>query len=113
VTGAGAGPSTVQKRTRLHGARARLLADPGDVAAVGFADGDDNPSQFSREYRRYAIVNRGTRRYAVHIWDASTAPTSPKGRVVLLVNWRNRGRFVYQILYHGKPAGPRRSITVY
>jgi transcriptional regulator GlxA family with amidase domain len=33
-------------------ARAKLLANPGDVAAVGFAVGYDSPSQFSREYRR-------------------------------------------------------------
>jgi hypothetical protein len=62
---------------------------------------------------RYAIVNRGTRPYAVHIWDASTAPIPPNGRVVLPVNWRDRGRYVYRIFYHGEPAGPRRYITVY
>jgi hypothetical protein len=62
---------------------------------------------------RYAIVNRGTRPYAVHIWDTSTAPIPPNGRVVLPVNWRNRGRYVYRIFYHGKPAGPRRYITVF
>jgi NAD(P)-dependent dehydrogenase (short-subunit alcohol dehydrogenase family) len=33
-------------------ARAKLLAIPGDVAAVGYAVGYDSPSQFSREYRR-------------------------------------------------------------
>jgi AraC-like DNA-binding protein len=45
-------PIQFQKQIRLHEARARLLADPGDVAAVGFAVGYDSPSQFSREYRR-------------------------------------------------------------
>ena len=44
--------SPFQKQIRLHEARARLLAEPGDVAGVGFAVGYDNPSQFSREYRR-------------------------------------------------------------
>jgi len=33
-------------------ARARLLAEPGDIASAGFAVGYGSPSQFSREYRR-------------------------------------------------------------
>jgi transcriptional regulator GlxA family with amidase domain len=45
-------PIQFQKQIRLHEARARLLAEPGDVASVGFAVGYDSPSQFSREYRR-------------------------------------------------------------
>jgi AraC-like DNA-binding protein len=45
-------PVQFQKQLRLHEARARLLAEPGDVTGVGFAVGYDSPSQFSREYRR-------------------------------------------------------------
>jgi AraC-like DNA-binding protein len=45
-------PIQFQKQIRLHEARARLLAEPGDVAGVGFAVGYDSASQFSREYRR-------------------------------------------------------------
>ncbi|MGC4819642.1 AraC family transcriptional regulator [Micromonospora sp. DT63] len=45
-------PIQFQKLVRLQEARARLLADPGDVAAVGFAVGYESASQFSREYRR-------------------------------------------------------------
>ncbi|HEY1518082.1 MAG TPA: AraC family transcriptional regulator [Solirubrobacteraceae bacterium] len=45
-------PIQFQKEIRLHEARARLLAEPGDVTGVGFAGGYDSPSQFSREYRR-------------------------------------------------------------
>lgn len=45
-------PIQFQKLIRLHEARNRLLAEPGDVAAVGFAVGYESPSQFSREYRR-------------------------------------------------------------
>jgi transcriptional regulator GlxA family with amidase domain len=45
-------PIQVQKGVRLYEARARLLAEPGDIAGVGFAMGYDSPSQFSREYRR-------------------------------------------------------------
>jgi len=45
-------PLQYQKQIRLQEARARLLADSEDVAAVGFAVGYDSPSQFSREYSR-------------------------------------------------------------
>jgi AraC-like DNA-binding protein len=45
-------PIQFQKEIRLHEARARLLAEPGDITGVGFAVGYDSPSQFSREYRR-------------------------------------------------------------
>ncbi|WP_344173239.1 AraC family transcriptional regulator [Kribbella lupini] len=45
-------PLQYQKQIRLQKARLALLAAPHDVAAVGYAVGYDNPSQFSREYRR-------------------------------------------------------------
>jgi AraC-like DNA-binding protein len=45
-------PIQFQKQIRLREARARLLAEPGDVTGVGFAVGYESPSQFSREYRR-------------------------------------------------------------
>ncbi|MEV7326647.1 AraC family transcriptional regulator [Micromonospora sp. NPDC093244] len=45
-------PIQFQKLIRLQEARARLLVEPGDVAAVGFAVGYESASQFSREYRR-------------------------------------------------------------
>jgi transcriptional regulator GlxA family with amidase domain len=45
-------PIKFQKQIRLHEARTRLLAEPGDIAGAGFAVGYDSPSQFSREYRR-------------------------------------------------------------
>ncbi len=45
-------PLQFQKLVRLHAARSRLLAGPGDVAAVGFAGGYESDSQFSGEYRR-------------------------------------------------------------
>jgi AraC-like DNA-binding protein len=45
-------PIQFQKLIRLQEARARLMAEPGDVAAVGSAVGYESASQFSREYRR-------------------------------------------------------------
>jgi len=43
-------PIQIQKQIRPHEARARLLAEPGDVTDAGFAVGYDSASQFSREY---------------------------------------------------------------
>jgi AraC-like DNA-binding protein len=45
-------PIQYQKLIRLQEARARLIAQPHDVAGVAFAVGYESPSQFSREYRR-------------------------------------------------------------
>jgi len=45
-------PIQYQKQIRLQEARIRLIAEPHDVAAVGYAVGYESPSQFSREYRR-------------------------------------------------------------
>ena len=45
-------PIQYQKSIRLQEARLRLLARPGDVAAVAYSVGYESPSQFSREYRR-------------------------------------------------------------
>jgi AraC-like DNA-binding protein len=45
-------PLQYLKQIRLHAARTRLLAQPGDVAGVGFSVGYESASQFSREYAR-------------------------------------------------------------
>jgi len=45
-------PLQYQKLIRLQEARARILSDAGDVAAIGYSVGYDSPSQFSREYSR-------------------------------------------------------------
>ncbi|HEX4249716.1 MAG TPA: AraC family transcriptional regulator [Pseudonocardia sp.] len=45
-------PIQYQKQVRLQEARIRLIAEPHDVAGVGYAVGYESPSQFSREYRR-------------------------------------------------------------
>jgi AraC-like DNA-binding protein len=52
-------PLQYQKRLRLQQARLRLIAEPDDIAAVGYAVGYDSPSQFSREYRRLFGVPPG------------------------------------------------------
>lgn len=45
-------PVQYQKQLRLQEARRLLLSDHADVARLGYAIGDESPSQFSREYRR-------------------------------------------------------------
>jgi AraC-like DNA-binding protein len=66
-------PIQYQKQIRLHEARARLLAEPGDVAGVGFAVGYDSPSQFSREYRRMFGVPPS--RHAPALREAAVLPS--------------------------------------
>lgn len=45
-------PLQHQKQLRLQRARARLLADPTDIAGIGHAVGYTSASQFTREYHR-------------------------------------------------------------
>ncbi|MEU4109609.1 AraC family transcriptional regulator [Streptomyces sp. NPDC027717] len=45
-------PIQFQKQIRLQEARLLLATHPGDITGVGRRVGYDNPSQFSREYRR-------------------------------------------------------------
>lgn len=45
-------PIQYRKKLRLHEARRRLLADPGDTARVAFSVGYESATQFSREYAR-------------------------------------------------------------
>lgn len=48
----GMSPLQYQKRLRLHEARRILLAEHIDTATAGFRVGYNDPSQFTREYRR-------------------------------------------------------------
>jgi AraC-like DNA-binding protein len=52
-------PLQYQKLIRLQEARARILSDARDVAAIGYSVGYDSPSQFSREYSRLFGVPPG------------------------------------------------------
>lgn len=52
-------PVQYQQQIRLQIARTRLMSFDEDVCAVGFAVGYNNPSQFSREYRRVFGVPPG------------------------------------------------------
>jgi AraC-like DNA-binding protein len=66
-------PIQFQKQIRLHEARARLLAEPGDVTGAGSAVGYDSPSQFSREYRRMFGVPPS--RDALALREAAAVPS--------------------------------------
>jgi AraC-like DNA-binding protein len=65
-------PIQFQKQIRLQEARTRLLAQPRDVAGVGFAVGYDSASQFSREYRRQFGVSPG--KDAAHLRATAALP---------------------------------------
>jgi AraC-like DNA-binding protein len=68
-------PIQYQKQIRLQEARARLLTQSEDVAAVGFAVGYDSPSQFSREYSRVYGAPPG--RDAARLRSVPTLEPSP------------------------------------
>jgi AraC-like DNA-binding protein len=73
-------PIQYQKQIRLREARAKLLANPGDVAAVGHMVGYDSPSQFSREYRRLFGAPPG--RDAAWLLDTSGSARQSSGDLV-------------------------------
>jgi len=64
----GMSPLQYQKQIRLQTARARLLAQPGDVAGIGFSVGYESSTQFSREYARQFGAPPG--RDAAHLLEA-------------------------------------------
>lgn len=64
-------------------------------------------------YIRYAITNRGTRRYVFRIWATQSAPVRPGRKDSLVINWNYRGRFAYLMLFRGRPVGPKGYITIY
>ncbi|MCW3065709.1 MAG: Bacterial regulatory helix-turn-helix s, AraC family protein [Solirubrobacterales bacterium] len=73
-------PIQFQKQIRLQEARTRLIAQPRDVAGVGFAVGYDSASQFSREYRRRFGIPPG--QDAAHLREAA-APRRGRSVAVL------------------------------
>jgi AraC-like DNA-binding protein len=73
-------PIQFQKQFRLHEARVRLIAEPGNVAGIGFAVGYDSPSQFSREYRR--MFGAPPSRDALALRKRAALPTLERQRKV-------------------------------
>ncbi|MER5261965.1 AraC family transcriptional regulator [Actinosynnema sp. NPDC002837] len=65
-------PIQFQKQIRLQEARLLLATHPGDVTAVGRRVGYDNPSQFSREYRR--LFGEPPSRDAARLREVRRAP---------------------------------------
>jgi AraC-like DNA-binding protein len=70
-------PIQFQKQIQLQEARARLLAEPGNVTGIGFAVGYGSPSQFSREYRRMFGVPPSRDARALH--DAAVPSLATPG----------------------------------
>ncbi|GHJ38063.1 AraC family transcriptional regulator [Streptomyces sp. TS71-3] len=74
-------PLQFVKQIRLQEARSLLVARADDVAGVGHLVGYDNPSQFTREYRRLfgAPPGRDAARLRAAGLEASPAPSGPWG----------------------------------
>ena len=68
-------PIQFQKQIRLQAARARLLAEPDDVAGAGFAVGYESASHFNRDYRRMFGVPPGRDARALRETAGAAVPT--------------------------------------
>jgi hypothetical protein len=62
---------------------------------------------------RFAITNRGTRPYALKMWETTSRVMKPRGRDAIFINWLFRGTYRYVVLYRGKPVGPKGSIIIF
>ncbi|HEY3924969.1 MAG TPA: hypothetical protein VGL75_10455 [Acidothermaceae bacterium] len=63
---------------------------------------------------RYEILNKGTRPYSFKIWGSTTGVMKARvGKDAIFINWTYRGKFLYETLYKGKPAGPKGYVTVF
>jgi hypothetical protein len=62
---------------------------------------------------RYAITNKGTKAYALKMWETVSPVMKPGGHAALFVNWQFRGTYRFVLLYHGKPAGPKGVIVIF
>ena len=60
----------------------------------------------------YRIQNRGSKPYAFEMFGTRTAVIPPGKRDTLLVTWNYQGKFLYQTLYKGQPAGPKGFIRI-
>jgi hypothetical protein len=63
---------------------------------------------------RYEITNKGTRPYSFKMWGSFTGVMKAKGgKDSILINWNYRGKYLYEVLYKGKPAGPKGYVTIF
>jgi hypothetical protein len=62
---------------------------------------------------RYSVVNKGTRPYAWRVWGAATPVIKPGRRGLIFVNWQFRGTYRFELLYRGRPAGPKGYIVIF
>lgn len=63
---------------------------------------------------RYVITNKGTRPFRLKMWGTISNVMKPKGgKDSMLINWNYRGKYLYETLYKGKPAGPKGYITIF
>jgi hypothetical protein len=63
---------------------------------------------------RYEITNRGSKPYVLEIWGARSIALRPHGgHDSILVTWNYRGRYLYRLLLHSRPVGPKGWIVIF
>lgn len=63
---------------------------------------------------RYEILNKGTRPVSFKLWGSTTGVMKARvGKDAIFINWTYRGKFLYEVLYKGKPTGLKGYVTVF
>jgi hypothetical protein len=63
---------------------------------------------------RYSVSNKGTRPVSFKMWATSTGVMKAKvGKDSFLINWNYRGKYLYEVLYKGKPTGLKGYVTIF
>jgi len=62
---------------------------------------------------QYAVRNKGTRTYVFKVAGHMTQPIPAGHSTFIQIHWNYRGQYLYELLYKGKPAGPKGYVTVF
>ena len=101
----------------LGGQAALATTKPGVIYPVKVVITDTKITVAHDNYVHGAIIlyrfqNRGTKPYTFEMWGVRTAVIAPGKRDTMLVSWNYEGKFLYQSLFKGKPAGPKGFIRI-
>jgi len=62
---------------------------------------------------QYAVRNKGTRTYVFKVAGHMTQPIPAGHSTFIQIHWNYRGQYLYELLYKGKPVGPKGYVTVF
>jgi hypothetical protein len=62
---------------------------------------------------QYSVKNNGSRTYVFKVAGHMTQPIPAGHSTSIQIHWNYRGQYLYELLYNGKPAGPKGYVTVF